>query len=108
MPIKILINDDTPVLVELKRRRGEQEVAINAKEILEKSTEALNNAMAAIYGMSCRVIDTVRALPPIERPSEVELEFGLLLTTDANAFVINAGAEAQFKVTLRWQERTME
>lgn len=109
MPITIHI-DDTPVLVELKPadERGEQEVALNVHELFERSTEALNNAMTAIYGMSRRVISTVREIPIVERPNEVEVEFGLLLKTDANAFVVNAGMEAQIVVKLKWQRESDE
>lgn len=107
MSITIVIDDDTPILVELKpNKRGEQEAALNARDILEKSTEALNNAMAAVYGMSRRIVSTVKAIPLAERPDEVAVEFGLLLKTDANAFVVNAGMEAQIKVTLKWQHQT--
>lgn len=110
MPITIIIDDDTPVLVELKpaRTRGEQDVAINVQDLFERSTQALNNAMAAIYGMSRRVVSTVKELPIAERPNEVEVEFGLLLKTDANAFVVNAGVEAQINVTLKWQHPNKE
>lgn len=110
MPITIQIDDDTPVLVELKpvSRRGEQDVALSVQDLFERSTEALNNAMAAIYGMSRRVVSTVRELPLVERPDEVEVEFGLLLKTDANAFVVNAGMEAQIAVKLKWQRQAEE
>lgn len=106
MPITILIEDDTPVLVELKpaKIRGEQDVAISVQDLFERSTQALNNAMAAIYGMSRRVVGTVKEIPLAERPDEVEVEFGLLMKTDANAFVVNAGLEAQITVTLKWQQ----
>ena len=106
MPITILIEDDTPVLVELKpaKIRGEQDVAISVQDLFERSTQALNNAMAAIYGMSRRVVGTVKEIPLAERPDEVEVEFGLLMKTDANAFVVNAGMEAQITVTLKWQQ----
>lgn len=110
MPIEIFIDDDTPVLVELKpaKMRGEQDASINVQELFEKSTQALNNAMAAIYSMSRRVVGTVREIPIAERPDEVEVEFGLLLKTDANAFVVNAGMEAQITVTLKWKRQNAD
>lgn len=108
MPITIQIDDDTPILVELKpvSKRGEQDVAINVQDLFEKSTQALNNAMTAVYGMSRRVVTTVKAIPLSERPNEIEIEFGLVLKTDANAFVVNAGMEAQIIVKLKWQHQS--
>lgn len=110
MPITIHIDDDTPILVELKptTKRGEQDVAINLENLFERSSEAINNAMSTIGAMSSRVISTVKAIPLAERPDEVEVEFGLLLKTDANAFVVNAGMEAQITVKLKWQHETDE
>jgi len=110
MPITIQIDDDTPILVELKEidAYGEQDVAINIENLFERSTQAINNAMATIGAMSSRVMSTVNAIPLTDRPDEVEVEFGLVLKTDANAFVVNAGMEAQIKVTLKWQRQTDE
>jgi hypothetical protein len=108
MTVTIQIDDDTPILVELieaSPQRGEQNVSRSFDDLFDKSSIAINNAMATIYGMSKRIVNTVKAIPLIERPDEVEIEFGLALKTDANAFVVKAGAEAQINVTLKWQRQ---
>jgi hypothetical protein len=104
MQTTIIIDDDTPILVELKPRQGERDVA-RGDNLINTSTEAISNAMMTIYGMSRRVVRTVNAIPVIDRPDAVEVEFGLKLTTDANAFVVNAGVEAQVNVKLTWDTR---
>ncbi|MBL8134604.1 MAG: hypothetical protein JNL42_22280 [Anaerolineae bacterium] len=105
MPVTIHIDDDLPVLVELVsvKKRGEQDVALSVEDLFERSSAALNSAMTAIYGMSRRVVATVSDIPLLERPDEVEVEFGLVMKTDARAFVVNAGMEAQITVKLKWQ-----
>ncbi|MBX3085510.1 MAG: hypothetical protein KF716_27995 [Anaerolineae bacterium] len=104
MPFTIYVDDDTPILIRLKKQRGEQEVAL-ANDVLSKSAEALDNGLATIFGMSKRIVATVRAIPIVERPTEVEVTFGLELTTDAKAFVINAGVDTQINVTLKWKQQ---
>jgi hypothetical protein len=99
MPTSIIIDDDTPILVELKPRPRERDVA-KSEDLLRRSLESINNAMATIYTMSQRVAYTVRSIPISERPDKVEVEFGLKLTTDANAFVVAASVDAQVNVKL--------
>lgn len=110
MTISIQIDETTPILVELKsvEEYGERDVSINIENLFERSSQAINNAMATIGAMSSRVMSTVNAIPVTERPDEVEVEFGLLLKTDANAFVVNAGMEAQITVTLKWQRQSSD
>jgi len=91
------------ILIELQETRGEQDVSLRDLPIAEKSAQALNKAMNTVYSMARRVIQTVEEIPLTERPSEVTVEFGLKLTTDANAFVVNAGTESQITVTLSWK-----
>lgn len=107
MPIFIEIPDSNPVLVELRPNsgRGEREVARSLSDLTDLSTEALNKAMAATYGMAVRVVNTIKQINVADRPSTVEVEFGLKLTTEANALLVNAGTEAQIVVTLTWKQQ---
>lgn len=95
-------NEETQILVELKQKRGEQDVALSPSEIAERSSEALNNAMKVIHNMARKVMDTLSSIPITERPSSAEVEFGLKLTSEANALIANAGIESQINVKLSW------
>ena len=35
-------------------------------------------------------------------PDEMEIEFGVKLSSDANVIVARAGGEANFRITVRW------
>lgn len=109
MPFQLNLDDDESILVELKRQgRGERDIASTPTNIAQKSVEALNSAMAAIYGMSRRIVATVSQLPVKEKPEAVEVTFALKLTTDAKAYIVNAGSEAQITVNLKWERKTEE
>jgi len=104
MPTQIIIDDDTPILIELRSERGVADVSRgNEKDLAEKSAEAFNGAMATIYAVAKRTASTIRSLKIIDQPDNVEMTFGLKLTSAANALIVNAGVEAQIEVKLSWK-----
>lgn len=103
MPTQITFDDDTEILVELSQGRGVVDVARgNEKDIAEKSAQAFNHAMATIYSVAKRTATTIRSLKITEQPDTVEMTFGLKLTSEANALIVNAGVESQIEVKLIW------
>lgn len=118
MPTTLVIDDNAPILVEFTPRApqaGAQEVmrgwppspAAAIANVTEQSAKAINSAMNTIRGMAQRVSETVKSLPVAERPTQIEVEFGLTLSAEAGAMVAQAGAEASFNVRLTW-ERSAE
>lgn len=95
--------DDTEILVELRQGRGVIEVSrANESELAQKSAAAFNNAMATVYSVAKRTSDTIRSMKIVEQPDSVEMTFGLKLTSDAKALIVNAGVEAQIEVKFVW------
>jgi len=104
MPTQIIIEDDAQILVELKGARGVVDVSrANEQELAQKSAEAFNNAMATIYSVAKRTATTIRSLKVVDQPDSIEMTFGLKLTSEANALIVNAGVEAQIEVKLTWK-----
>ena len=107
MPFQICLDEDANILVDLKHQgKGERDIAASPEDIAQKSVEALNSAMHAIYGMSRQAFNTVNQLPELEKPDTFKIEFALKLTADAKAYVINAGSEGQISVSLEWSNKT--
>jgi hypothetical protein len=104
MPTTIVI-DDEPILVEFAPRQGLQQVSLSPEDVTQKSAMALNSAMKTIRQMARRVAATARSLPVAERPSQIEVEFGLKLDAQAGALVAQAGAEASFTVKLTCERK---
>lgn len=100
------IDEGAPILVEFAPRPGLQQVALpSPAELAEQSAKALDSAMNTIHQMARRVATTVKALPIAERPSQVEVEFGLKLDAAAGAIVAQAGVEASLNVKLTWERK---
>lgn len=96
------------VMVELKQVDGEIDVAFTAEQVVEKSSMAIENALKTIQTMAQKVVNTISAIPLSERPTEIEVSFGIKLTSDATAFVVNAGVEAQINVKLGWTQKVKD
>ena len=106
--------EEGPILVELtpvemSGKTGFREASsIEEKvdEATEKADQAFNNALTTIRRTAGRVsamLTTITADPEQRPLSKIELEFGLNLKSDANAFIVKAGVEAQMKVKLTWE-----
>ena len=101
------IDENAPILVEFAPVAGVVRTALptSPAALAEQSRKALDAAMNTIHGMARRVNDTISQIKLAERPTTVEVEFGLKLTADAGVLVATAGTEASFNVKLTWERR---
>ncbi|MEV4799045.1 CU044_2847 family protein [Nonomuraea sp. NPDC049421] len=88
------------ILVEFGQRGGLRQVALSAPEAVERSAEAIEQAMGTIRGMAERVRETVAGLAVC--PDGVQVEFGIKFDAEAGAVIAKAGVEAAVTVTLTW------
>src|SRR5690349_13916929 len=99
------LNDQAEILIWFSDLQGIRDLAARPQDmerLTEKSEQALNKAMAGIKNMVGRVVMMVNSIKLHERPTTIEMKFGLKLTSDANVFIAQAGAESQIVVTLVW------
>jgi hypothetical protein len=95
------INQDAPVLVEFEPQPGVVRASLAPEDIFAQSAAALDSAMNTIYHMARRVTATIDAL--VDRPTEVEVAFGIKLDAEAGAFIAKAGVEGSISVKLTWE-----
>ena len=92
------------ILVDLAPIMGVRGVAkVSVDQLQEKSAEAIDKAMGTIRAMAVKVMDSVKQLKVSERPTTVEVSFGIKLTAEGDALVARVGGEAYVNVTLTWQ-----
>ncbi|HKG86850.1 MAG TPA: CU044_2847 family protein [Nitrososphaeraceae archaeon] len=92
---------DNRILVEFHTSGGEQPVGFwDRAKLEEKSEEAIEKAMATIHNMAQRVITTVNDIK--NRPSSVEVSFGIKFDGKVDVIIAKAGAEASIEVTIKW------
>jgi len=98
--------DEDAILVEFAPRPGVRQVSlsIGPEEMAGKSARALDKAMSTIRQMGNRVTETIKSIEVVDRPTKVELEFGIKLDADVGAYVAKVSTEAGFKVVLTWEQ----
>jgi hypothetical protein len=69
------------------------EAVVRGGQTFEQAIERLSPAFAVLFA---------RLRDATERPDEIEIEFGLKLNTEVGAIVARTGAEANFRVVVRW------
>ena len=80
-------------------RAGRGDSIVKAKETLE---EALNNVLPVTKS----IVEKLRSIG--NKPDEIEISFGVKLSTVAGAVIAAASAEANFDVTVRWTGKKEE
>jgi hypothetical protein len=93
-------SDAPQVLIEFPQKAGIQQVTLKPEDVSKKSAEALDAAMTTIQQMSDKVTAAVRAVA--QKPSEVEIEFGLKFDVETGVLIAKTGVEAGLNVTLKW------
>jgi hypothetical protein len=97
------IDEHAPILVEFAPAPGVVRTALSPADLAEQSSKALDSAMNTIHAVAQRVTATINSIS--ERPSTVEVDFGLKLTAGAGALVASASTEASFLVKLTWTHK---
>ncbi|NMG21061.1 CU044_2847 family protein [Brasilonema bromeliae] len=97
------IHDETTILVEFAPSAGMKQVSLTSEDLAKKSSEALDKAMATIRQMAQKTMVTIDTLT--NKPTEVQLEFGIKLNTEAGAIIAKTSGEASLKVKLTWERK---
>ena len=69
--------------------------------VQERATESFDRAVAKVKPAAEALLAALSELS--QRPEEVSVEFGVNMSAEAGAFIGSLGAEATFKVALKWQ-----
>jgi Trypsin-co-occurring domain 1 len=88
----ILVEVEEPVTGPVTRG-GQAEAVVKAGETLEHVLGQLGPALKGI-------VSQLRAAA--DWPDQVQVEFGVKLSTDANVIVVRTGGEANFKTSMVW------
>lgn len=98
---EICVGDDViKIEIDTTPKQGEVE-AVRPREIAEHAQDAFDQAMHAAQASAEKFIQMVKNLS--QKPSKVEIEFGLKLDAEVGAMVAKASTDAHYKVTLSWE-----
>ena len=87
------------VEVEVPDEPGMKAAGVSAGKMVEKAKQTFDAALDQVGAVSEVVLGKLRQ---ISSPDEIQVEFGLKMNLEGSAFIATAGAEANFKVALKW------
>ena len=104
MPTLQVEEDDDVIIVEFAPVPGVRSVALTPKDVIEKSQEAIDNALKNMRKMAKKTARAIKKIPITEKPGTIGVSFGLKLTAEGGAVLAKAGVEAGINVTMTWQD----
>ena len=72
-------------------------------EKLEQAKETVEEALNKILPVTKNVVEKIRDVA--HKPEEIEITFGVKLTTTAGAVIASASAEANFEIRMLWTDK---
>ena len=97
-----IVEDEEVILVEFAPVPGVRSVSLSPKDAIEKSQEAIEDALKKMRGMAKKTVRAIKEIPVSERPGTIAISFGLKLTAEGGAVLAKAGVEAGINVTMTW------
>ncbi len=93
-------------LVEVDKLRGssaERAALGDTEETVAKAKQSFEEALDKVTPVAARAIQRIRQ--GLTTPAdEVELKFGVKLSSEVGAFIASVGGEANFEVTIKWKQ----
>lgn len=98
--------ESTKILISFKSRSGIVETSLPSfEDLAEKSTRALKKAKSAIQYMAEYAVDTIKCIEPQNRPTKIEMEFGIDFDAEADVLIAKSGMQSSIKVKLFWEQQ---
>jgi hypothetical protein len=88
--------------------RGEGSLKKAIAHVGEQAKISLNSAMENVQASAEIVLSKLKETKIIEKPSKIELEFGIKLDATAGAIIAQTGAEVNYTVKLTWENPPKE
>jgi len=102
--IEFPLEDGSSIIIEVNEEDTEDSIVQAARpgEIAARASQTFEAALEKVRPAAGAVVSKLRSLK--DTPDEISVEFGLKLNAEAGAVVAAAGVEANYKVTLKWQQ----
>ena len=88
------------IVIEIDEPETSGTVRAGREDTIEKARETFEEALNKVLPVTKTVVEKLRNMA--SKPDEIEVTFGVNLSTMAGAFIASASATANFGVTVRW------
>jgi hypothetical protein len=94
------------VVVEVDEPESEGTIRAARGDTIIKAKETLEESLNKVLPVTKSIVEKLRNIG--NQPDEIEISFGVKLSTAAGAVIASASAEANFDVTMRWTGKKEE
>src|SRR5262245_28695589 len=98
--LELDVADGGSILVEVDEPEERLTRGGRPGEVITKAGETLEEVLGQLGPVVQGIVSQIRA--NAEWPDEVQIEFAVKLSADANVIVARSGAEANFRIALTW------
>ena len=98
--VEFPLEEGGSIVVELDEPDTGGTVRAGREDKIEKARETFEDALNKVLPATKTVVEKLRGME--SRPDEIEVTFGVNLSTMAGAVIASASASANFGVTVRW------
>jgi hypothetical protein len=98
--VEFPLEEGGSIVVEIDEPETEGTVPAGREDTIEQAKDTFEAALGKVLPATKTVVEKLRSMA--SRPDEIEVAFGVNLSTRAGAFIASASAEANFSVTVRW------
>jgi Trypsin-co-occurring domain 1 len=100
--VEFPLEDGNKVIIELDELETAGTTRAARGDRIEKAKETFEEAINNVLPATKSIVEKLRNIG--NKPDEIEVTFGINLSTVAGAIIASASVEANFSVTLRWTE----
>jgi Trypsin-co-occurring domain 1 len=104
--VEFPLEDGGSIVIEVDEPENEGTVRAARGEVIAKAKETLEEALNDVLPVTKSIVEKLRSVG--NKPDEIEIGFGVKLSTVAGAVIASASAEANFDVTLHWSAQKEE
>ena len=98
--VEFPLEEGGSILVQIDEPDTGGTIRAGRDETIEKAKETFEEALNRVLPAAKSVVEKLQSMG--SRPDEIEVNFGINLSTQAGAFIASATAQANFGVTVRW------
>ena len=104
--VEFPLEEGGSIVVEVDEPETGGTVRAGREDTIEKARETFEDALNKVLPATRSVVEKLRGMA--SKPDEIEVTFGVNLSTMAGAVIASASATANFGVTVRWTRKKEE
>src|SRR5690348_6133792 len=104
--VKFSLEEGGSIVIEVDEPESEGTVRAGRGDTIINANETLEKALNKVLPVTKSIVEKLRSIG--NKPDEIEINFGVKLSTAAGAVIASASAEANFDVTVRWTGKKEE